>query len=113
MEKYALITIVYNGFSGRKVQNAILEESFYIEFKEEIGENLEDHFWKYDMDGEHNHVRGEASTSIGTKEEILALIPMSKFELANEVQEIFKWNSNIGFEVSDNIEKALSKLKEK
>lgn len=111
MGKYALISIVYEGFSGRKVQNAILEEEFYIKFKEEIGENLEDHFWEYDMDGEYNHVRGAASISIGTKEEILALIPLSKFELANEVQEIFKWNSNIGFEVSDNIEKSLSQLK--
>lgn len=60
------------------------------------------------MDGEHNHVRGE--TSIGSKEEILASIPMSKFKLANEVQEIFKWNPNIVFEISDNIEKPLSEM---
>lgn len=110
MGKYALITIVYNGFSGRKVQNAILEEEFYMEFKGEIGENLEDHFWEYDMDGEYNHVQGEASISFGTKEEILTLIPLSEFKLANEVQEIFEQNSNIGFEVSENIEKSLSEL---
>lgn len=34
MGQYSLTTIVYEVFSGCKVQNAILEEEFYKEFKE-------------------------------------------------------------------------------
>ena len=110
MEKYALITIVYEGFSGKKVQNAVLEENFYRENEQEIKENLEDFFWEYDMDGENNHVRGQPSISIGTKEEIKGLFDVSKFTLSGEIQEILKFNSNIGYEISDNIEKSISEI---